>query len=76
MKNTLHFKINGMHCVTCATRVERAIASVEGVKKAHVNFVNEKAEAEVDISSPALIKTIENAIQKEGYEAAFLPHKK
>lgn len=75
MKNTLHFKINGMHCVTCATRVERAMNLVDGVKKVHVNFVNEKAEAEVESSNPSLIKSIENAIWHEGYEAAYLPHR-
>ncbi len=69
MKNTLHFKINGMHCVTCAIRVQKAIASVEGVKRAQVNFVNEKADIEVDFPTPQLIKNILTAIDQEGYEA-------
>ncbi len=75
MKNSLHFKINGMHCVTCATRVEKAISTVEGVKRAQVNFVTEKAEAEVDFNRPQLIKDILNAIDREGYEAKLLRHK-
>ncbi|HUX80689.1 MAG TPA: heavy metal translocating P-type ATPase [Alphaproteobacteria bacterium] len=69
MKKKLHFRINGMHCVTCATRVEKAIASVEGVKRAQVNFVSEKAEAEVDSTTPELTKNIIHAIDSEGYKA-------
>lgn len=76
MTKTLHFKINGMHCVTCATRVERAMASVEGVKKAKVNFVNEKALVESESSEANLTQGIIKAIADQGYEAKPLHQKK
>jgi len=75
MKKTLHFKINGMHCVTCATRVERAMASVEGVKKAVVNFVNEKASVEFESAPAHLSQKILKAVEKEGYEAKLIQTK-
>lgn len=75
MNKILRFKIQGMHCVTCATRVEKAIASIESVKKAHVNFVSEKAEAEVESPDNTLIKAIENTIESEGYKGHFVSDK-
>lgn len=72
MKNSLRFKIKGMHCVTCATRIEHAIASLEGVKRAHVNFINEGADVEVDFPTSSLKKSILAAIEHEGYQGASL----
>ncbi len=75
MTNLLRFQIKGMRCVTCATRVEKAIASVDGVKAAKVNFVNEKATAQVDSTEPILVKNIENAIHDEGYKGVYVSEK-
>ena len=75
MKKILHFKINGMHCVSCATRVERAMASIKGIKKAQVNFVNEKASIEYESSSPDPTQPILKAIREQGYEAKPLHSK-
>ncbi len=75
MTNSLQLKIMGMRCVTCANRVERAIDSVEGVKKATVNFVNEKAEIEIKEPSSSLVKAILTAIKSEGYQAKILHQK-
>ncbi len=69
MKNTLQFKIDGMHCVACATKVEKAVASVEGVDNASVNFVSEKASVETLAPSPALIQAVIDAIDRVGYGA-------
>jgi Cu+-exporting ATPase len=68
MNQTLHIKIMGMHCVSCATQLESAIASIEGVQKVQVNFINAKAIIEVQSSSPALVQNILNSIQVQGYE--------
>lgn len=75
MKNLLKFQIKGMRCVSCAVRIEKAIASVEGVKHAKVNFVNEKAEADVDFVDQEIIQNIENAIDSEGYKGAYVSEK-
>lgn len=68
MNQTLHFQIMGMHCVSCASQLEHAIASIEGVKKVQVNFVNEKATIETHTPSPLLIQQVLNAIKEQGYK--------
>ncbi len=75
MKSTLHFKIIGMHCVTCASRIERAVALVEGVKKAEVNFINERASIDLAPLFPDPTKNIFKAIEKEGYKAKLIHDK-
>lgn len=68
MNNSLHLKIKGMRCVTCATRLEKALMRVQGVKRARVNFVSEKADVEVNSTDPHLSHQILEAIKIEGYE--------
>ena len=46
MKTTLPIK--GMHCASCAIKIERALSKVEGVASAHVNYATEKATVEHD----------------------------
>ncbi|MGV3346825.1 heavy metal translocating P-type ATPase [Enterobacteriaceae bacterium LUAb1] len=41
--NMLDLSVEGMHCASCAGRVERALAAVPGVKHAHVNLAMEQA---------------------------------
>ncbi len=41
-------KIAGMHCASCAQNIERALAKVDGVSKAAVNFATERANIDYD----------------------------
>lgn len=77
MTHTLHFKIKGMHCVSCASQIESSISFIKGVEHARVNFMNEKATVAVETFSPTLTKEILQAIQDQGYEGESLdaPHK-
>ena len=36
------FRIEGMHCASCARNIEKAVRKVSGVKSAFVNFANKK----------------------------------
>jgi Cu+-exporting ATPase len=64
----LSFKVNGMTCASCVSRVEKALAAVPGVTKASVNLATEKA----TISAIPGIDTgsLTDAVQKAGYEVA------
>jgi Cu+-exporting ATPase len=42
------FKIQGMTCAACATKIERALQKINGVEKANVNLAMEKATIEYD----------------------------
>jgi len=75
MKNEFRFKIEKMHCASCATQIEQAISKLKGVKKAKVNFANETAIAEVDPSFPSPLKDILTAVKKIGYEMKVIEAK-
>ena len=65
---TIELKITGMHCAACVSTVERALYQAEGVKKAVVNLMLEKARIEGKVEIDRLIQ----AIQKTGYEAELI----
>ena len=65
---TIELKITGMHCAACVSTVERALYQTEGVKKAVVNLMLEKARIEGEVEIDRLIQ----AIQKTGYEAELI----
>ncbi len=64
MKKTM--KIEGMMCVHCQARVEKALNGIKGVKNVIVSLQNKNAEFETnsDVSDALLSKTIED----EGYK--------
>lgn len=72
MNHTLHFKITGMHCISCATQLEQALSIINGVKKAQINFINEKAIIEVNTTSPLLPQQILRVIKEQGYVGELL----
>ncbi|MEW9500773.1 heavy metal translocating P-type ATPase [Jeotgalibacillus marinus] len=62
------FDIIGMTCATCATRVEKGLNRLEGVKTANVNLALEQATVEFNESSLA-VEDIIAQVQKLGYDA-------
>ncbi|MCF8105339.1 MAG: heavy metal translocating P-type ATPase [Desulfohalobiaceae bacterium] len=46
--STVSFILEGMSCVSCARRVERALTDLPGVKAARVDFADREAEVVVD----------------------------
>jgi Cu+-exporting ATPase len=59
-----------MTCAGCATRIEKKIKELPGVKQAAVNFASGKARVEYDPSSLGL-KEILEAVEGLGYRAAL-----
>lgn len=63
----LKYQLNGLDCANCAAKIERAIAKVDGVSKAQVDFMqaslaidcDEKNAEAIEITSKQLIKKIE-----------------
>ncbi len=64
---TCTISIQGMHCASCANKIENALHNIQGVKKANVNVATEKAtvEFEPQVKQQTLTKTIEDL----GYKA-------
>ena len=62
--------IQGMHCASCASNIERSLKKVSGVKEASVNLMLRKGfvEAEDNVSNDELKK----AVSKVGYKVVSI----
>ena len=58
----------GLHCASCASRVEKALNAVPGVAKVSVNFATSRA-AVVFNRRRASANDLREAIRREGYDA-------
>ncbi len=62
----IRLSIEGMHCAGCAANVERALAGVEGVATATVNFAAEEATVALEEGS-AVVSDLVTAVEHAGY---------
>lgn len=62
-------KISGMHCASCALKIESSLKKIPGVREAMVNYATEAANVEFDPSVTGN-EAIHAAIKNEGYEVA------
>jgi Cu+-exporting ATPase len=60
-------RISGMHCVSCAQTIEKALKKEDGIINANVNFATEKAVVEYDPAKVSL-ERIGEIIREAGYE--------
>lgn len=63
------FKVGGMTCAACATRIEKVIGKIDGVNTASVNFATERLTVDYD-KSKTNITDFKVAIKKAGYDLA------
>ncbi|OGE33688.1 hypothetical protein A3C59_00960 [Candidatus Daviesbacteria bacterium RIFCSPHIGHO2_02_FULL_36_13] len=60
------FKINGMHCSSCAMNIDFDLEDVDGIKSVKTNYARQECEVEFDekkINDQRIIQTI----KKTGY---------
>lgn len=69
--NELVFKIDGMTCASCVSRVEGAISKLAGVTKASVSLGDETARISVQAGGPS-VGDIIRAVEKTGYKASLI----
>ncbi|HWR28810.1 MAG TPA: heavy metal translocating P-type ATPase [Negativicutes bacterium] len=62
------FKISGMSCAACSTRIEKALNGMLGVYSANVNLAAEKATVEYNAHELS-VSQIQDKVKKLGYEA-------
>ena len=65
------FHISGMHCVSCAASIEKALKKVPGMKKVAVNYIQEDAQIEFD-ETQCTPQMICEAVENAGYKAIEL----
>ncbi len=59
-------KVEGMTCAACVARIEKALASTEGIENVNVNFATEKASFHIDTTRVDYAK-IRKIIEDSGY---------
>jgi len=66
----LKIMIEGMHCASCASNIERSLKKVNGVKDANVNLMMRKGfvEAEDNVKDEELKK----AVSRAGYKVVSI----
>ncbi len=67
MTNTI-LSIEGMHCASCALRIEKQLKTVPGVQQAFVNLASQKAYVQTE-DDHSDIHPLEEAVQQAGYSA-------
>ena len=65
------FKIDGMHCTSCAMNIDGELEDTAGVKSASTNFAKAVVEVEYD-SSKLSDKDVVRTIKTAGYLASPL----
>ena len=58
--------IQGMHCASCGTNVEKSLRTVKGVKDARVSVMTNKGFVEIEDS--VHIDDLKKAVAKTGYK--------
>ncbi len=61
------FKVEGMSCSACASRVERIVGKLEGVEEATVNFASEKLTISVDADVVQVTK-VKAVVEEAGFK--------
>ncbi len=59
------YRVSGMSCAACSSRVERAVSGTEGVSSCEVNLLT----GEMTVEGTASADTIEAAVKRAGYSA-------
>ncbi|MEK6908771.1 MAG: heavy metal-associated domain-containing protein [Nanoarchaeota archaeon] len=62
----LKLSIEGMHCASCASNIERSLKKVSGVKEVSVSIMLKKGTVEVEDGVD--IEEIKKAVAKVGYK--------
>lgn len=61
------FRVSGMSCASCASRIEKVLNKLSGMYNATVNFANESLQVEYDEDEISL-KEIKEKVKKLGFE--------
>ena len=66
--------IEGMHCMHCASSVEKAISALDGIKEAKINL--DKKLCTAKLSSDVSDEVIKDTVKSAGFEVTDIQSKK
>lgn len=67
--NKVELSIEGMHCASCSTLINRRLEKTKGVLKSNVNYASQKAYVEYD-EKQAKVDDLVHAVYDAGYKAS------
>ena len=60
------FKIKGLDCANCASKLERLIQKIDGIENASISFMTERMEIEYDETrKEEIMQKLKKVIKKE-----------
>lgn len=68
---TIELGVQGMHCASCAARLERTISARDGVVAAEVQLVNERAR--IRVVPGTTVESLFEAVKSAGFVPNYLP---
>jgi len=60
--------IEGMHCASCASNIEKSLKKVPGVKTANVSLMLKKGIVELDEKANVSDEELKKAVSRAGYK--------
>jgi heavy metal translocating P-type ATPase len=66
MTDTITFDVDGMHCASCVTRVERILSRQDGVEDTVVNLTSHTAT--ITAAPDVVVESLKAAVAKAGYD--------
>jgi len=63
-----NYKITGMTCAACAASIEKAVAKIDGINSANVNFLTETLVVETSEGKTVDSVLLEQAVKHQGYQ--------
>lgn len=61
------FKIEGMHCTSCAMNIDFDLEDLDGIKSANTNYAKSETEVEFDKEKIGVTQVVKS-IEKTGYK--------
>jgi Cu+-exporting ATPase len=66
----IKINIDGMHCASCASNIERSLKKVPGVKEVNVSVIGKKAFVEIDERTNQ--EELKKAVARAGYKVVSI----
>ena len=60
--------IQGMHCSSCASNIEKSLKKIQGVKEANVSLLLKKGTVELEENSNVSDEELKKAVARVGYK--------
>ena len=64
----IKLKIEGMHCSSCASNIEKSLKKISGVKEANVSLMTKKGIVEIEEGKEISDEEFKKAVARAGYK--------